>query len=421
MRSYSPHLGAMSTEHEMNRCGARSRIISFTRNSCRGCLNDQRKQTPIAATSCPTRRRIASSDSVSLSGTTTSPKQSTRSETPSMKRFGTIGTGFRLSGKCTTLRISREVTPREPRMMWMASSWPRVVIRPTRAPFLWRSVFVPTVVPCVRTATSRQNRSKETPKRPAARRIAASIPSAKSAGVDGDLVAVIRPLRSSATQSVKVPPMSTPTRRLGTDYFGLSGVRHSREGGNPVAFAAKTLGPGFRGDDELFSATVELESVVRVAVHLHAGTGRLHIAADHVQTVADHGARQAVSRHRQRRQHGPAVACRVVCLQRAEGVHHLRVLTFAAGDIDAPAVDARRHRAARGRHLGAGTSPGIGGRIVFLDDVDVAAARGDESAPDAPADHVDLAVDRACGRMIARSRHRGARPPRVCCRIVFFD
>ena len=122
MRSYSPHFGAMSTEQDANTCGAKSRIISFTRNSCCECLNDQSKQTAIASTFCSTRRRIASRASVSLSGTTTSPKQSTRSDTPSIKRFGTIGSGFWLSGKCTTLRISREVTPREPRMMWMASS-----------------------------------------------------------------------------------------------------------------------------------------------------------------------------------------------------------------------------------------------------------------------------------------------------------
>src|ERR1700693_2019667 len=78
------------------------------------------------------------------------------------------------------------------------------------------SVLVPTVVPCVSTATSRQKRSKDSPRRPAAMRIAASMPPAKFSGVDGDLVAVIRPPRSSATQSVNVPPMSTPTRRLGT-------------------------------------------------------------------------------------------------------------------------------------------------------------------------------------------------------------
>src|SRR6266480_2912681 len=304
MRSYSPHFGAMSTEHETNTWGARSRIISFTRNSCCEYLNDQRKQTAIAWTSWATRRWMASTTFASLSGTTTSPKQSTRSDTPSIRRFGTIGTGFWLSGKCTTLRMWRDVTPREPRMMWMASSWPRVVIRPTRAPFLWMRVFVPTVVPCVSTATSRQNRSKESPRRSAASRIAAIMPSAKSPGVDGDLVAMIRPRRSSATQSVNVPPMSTPTRRLATDYLDLGKIvvqissrrrrqaRRLRASGDPASLPHTSLGSRLRGNDNLFSATIKLEGVVRVAVHLHAGPGGLHIAANHVQTVSDHSTRE---------------------------------------------------------------------------------------------------------------------------------
>src|SRR2546421_4544520 len=150
MRSYSPHLGAISVEQETNRFGATLRIISFTRCSCRGYLNDQRKHTPIASTPASTRRSIAVAASDSFKGTTTSPKQSTRSETPSIRRLGTMGTGFWLEGKWTTLAMSREETPREPRMMWIASSWPRVVIRPTFAPFLWISAFVPTVVPWVR-------------------------------------------------------------------------------------------------------------------------------------------------------------------------------------------------------------------------------------------------------------------------------
>src|SRR5437867_12255804 len=112
--------------------------------------------------------------------------------------------------------MSPEETPREPRMMWIASSWPRVVIRPTFAPFLWMSAFVPTVVPWVSTAISLQNCSNESPSRSAATRIAASMPSAKLAGVEEDFVAVMRPSRPSATQSVKVPPMSTPTRNRAT-------------------------------------------------------------------------------------------------------------------------------------------------------------------------------------------------------------
>ena len=129
-------------------------------------------------------------------------------------RIGSSRTGFWLEGKWTTLTISREETPREPRMMWIASSWPRVVIRPTRAPFLWISAFVPTVVPWVSTAISPQNFSNGNPRRSAATCIAASMPSAKLPGVEGALVAVIPPPRPSTTQSVNVPPMSTPTSRF---------------------------------------------------------------------------------------------------------------------------------------------------------------------------------------------------------------
>src|ERR1700681_201171 len=167
------------------------------------------------------------------------------------------------------------------------------------------SVLVPTVVPCVSTATSRQKRSKDSPRRSAAMRIAASMPSAKFSGVDGDLVAVILPPRSSTTQSVNVPPMSTPTRRLAT----------------------------------LLLLPVELEGVVRVGVYLHAALRRLHVATDHVQALAEDGTRQSVTRYWHRRQYCPSVACRIVCLQRAKRVHPLAILPLAARDINAPAID----------------------------------------------------------------------------------
>jgi hypothetical protein len=64
----------------------------------------------------------------------------------------------------------------------------------------------------VRIAIAAQNRSKGKPSRSAATRIASIMPSAKLPGVEAALVAVTRPARSSTTQSVNVPPMSTPTR-----------------------------------------------------------------------------------------------------------------------------------------------------------------------------------------------------------------
>src|SRR5512134_2563877 len=74
------------------------------------------------------------------------------------------------------------------------------------------SALVPTVVPCVRTEIRSQNASNGSPSRSAATRIASSMPAAKLPGVEAALVAVMPPLRSRTTQSVKVPPMSTPTR-----------------------------------------------------------------------------------------------------------------------------------------------------------------------------------------------------------------
>jgi hypothetical protein len=49
----------------------------------------------------------------------------------------------------------------------------------------------------------------------------------------------------------------------------------------------------------LSNPKVELESIVFFAVDVHAGARRLHIAADHVQAVADDGAGQPVTRYRQ--------------------------------------------------------------------------------------------------------------------------
>src|SRR6266446_4100717 len=97
----------MSVEQETNTLGAIFRIISFTRCACRGYLNDHRKHTPIASAPASTRRLIAVSASDSFNGTTTSPKQSTRSDTPSMKRLGKIGTGCWNEIKWNSLAILR--------------------------------------------------------------------------------------------------------------------------------------------------------------------------------------------------------------------------------------------------------------------------------------------------------------------------
>ena len=97
-------------------------------------------------------------------------------------------------------------------MMWIASSCPLVVMRPTLAPRFWMMVFVPTVVPCERNAMSRQNSFSESPSASAPAPSASIMPRAKSGGVEGTLAVRSFPARSTMAQSVKVPPISMPTR-----------------------------------------------------------------------------------------------------------------------------------------------------------------------------------------------------------------
>ena len=140
-----------------------------------------------------------------------------------MKRFGTIGLGFRLSGMCTTWRTSRPSSPREPRMMWMTSLCPRVVTRPIRAPRFCTIAFVPTVVPWEMSEVSARSSRTGRPTLPAAASSACMRPSAKSPGVEGAFALTTRPESSTITQSVKVPPMSSPQRYL--DMGPAAGLR----------------------------------------------------------------------------------------------------------------------------------------------------------------------------------------------------
>jgi hypothetical protein len=72
--------------------------------------------------------------------------------------------------------------------------------------------FVPTVVPWQRRVIDRQRSGVVTPSFAAASSSAAIRPSEKSCGVDGALVVTTVPDSSTTTQSVNVPPMSTPQR-----------------------------------------------------------------------------------------------------------------------------------------------------------------------------------------------------------------
>ena len=208
--------------------------MSFTRRSCAGSRNDHRKQIAIASTSSARSSRTACSACPSFRGTTTSPKQSTRSETPRMRRFGTIGVGFRLSGMCTTWRTSRPSSPREPRMMWMTSLWPRVVTRPMRAPRFCTIALVPTVVPWEMSEVFARRSATGRPHFPAAASSAFMRPSAKSPGVEGAFALTTCPRSSTSTQSVNVPPMSSPQRYVDMGppallpWWSLTGVRPAR-------------------------------------------------------------------------------------------------------------------------------------------------------------------------------------------------
>ena len=164
----------------------------------------------MASTPLPASLWIAASASSSFSSTTTCPLQSTRSLTSAMKGLGTMGSGLPLSGKCSTCTLLRPGTPRAPRMMWMTSRWPRVVMSPTFAPRRWSIALVPTVVPSARRAVSRSSASVVTPSRSPARRSDSITPSEKSSGVDEALAVTMRPPASMTTQSVKVPPVSIP-------------------------------------------------------------------------------------------------------------------------------------------------------------------------------------------------------------------
>jgi len=83
-----------------------------------------------------------------------------------------------------------------------------VVKSPVRAPFFWRIVFDATVVPCT-TSTTVSGAMSAAPST-SARPCTTARPG--SSGVDDVLFTSSAPSGSVTTMSVKVPPMSTPTR-----------------------------------------------------------------------------------------------------------------------------------------------------------------------------------------------------------------
>ena len=97
------------------------------------------------------------------------------------------------------------------RAMCRMSRKPSVVIRPTSAPLCSSAMLVATVVPC----SIRSTAWRLTPALPQRASTPVITARAGSSGVDGTLSIVIAPAASSTRiKSVKVPPTSTPMRRM---------------------------------------------------------------------------------------------------------------------------------------------------------------------------------------------------------------
>src|SRR5439155_21856094 len=91
--------------------------------------------------------------------------------------------------------------------------------RPVRAPVRVRIALVACVVPCTKRSVAPSSAVRPRPSCSAARRTASSTPLSSEPGVVGALDTVRPPPSLAATQSVKVPPMSTAIRYL--TLFGL--------------------------------------------------------------------------------------------------------------------------------------------------------------------------------------------------------
>ena len=107
----------------------------------------------------------------------------------------------------------------------MLSAKPLVVMRPVLAPERVRSVLSPTVQPWKNSLAVCSSASSPVMSRcSAALRTALRTPSAKLSGVDNDLPTVNSPVSSTTTQSVNVPPISTP--RLYSMSFSVTSARN---------------------------------------------------------------------------------------------------------------------------------------------------------------------------------------------------
>ena len=141
-------------------------------------------------------------------------------------------------------------------------------------------------------------------------------------------------------------------------------------------------------------------------------SGRLHHPAHQVEAILDDRAGDAVTRHRHRGQGEPGIDRRVVRLDTAERTDQILGRHLAACDVDPATVSARGAAAASGGHPFLRRAPRVVDGVVLLHHIGVRRGQ-DEAVPGPAADDVDLAVDDAAERVVARHRHRLAALPIV--------
>src|SRR5438105_12042996 len=123
------------------------------------------------------------------------------------------------------------------------SRCPAVVSTPTRAPLRSTRAFVATVVPCTRRSVSARSPGRSRPTSPARRPSPSMIPRDGSSGVEADLARATRPVSSTETRSVNVPPTSMPIR-----YTCRSGRASAPEPTGPCG-PARPPGAPLRSDE----------------------------------------------------------------------------------------------------------------------------------------------------------------------------
>ena len=228
-----------------------SRMISLARSSCRGLAKLHSSEmtidrAPRSISSRSLRRRSSSS-----SGRMTRPVESMRSLTPTIMVRAMSGVGLRCTAR---LRRSARRVPSvhwAPRPMRIASSWPSVVISPTRGPRRSMRRFIATVVEYRTISRRGSSDSRSCPASSATSSIALTKHTDRSYGVVGALPIQRRPSRVS-TASVKVPPTSMSTElspEMGPELSWVPAASCSDVTAHPPRDRARPAArhaPGFR-------------------------------------------------------------------------------------------------------------------------------------------------------------------------------